>query len=124
VEIVLAVGLALFGYLFVSSGIGHIVNRNAMSGYAQFKRVPSPMTAVVGSGVLLIVAPILVLVGAFTATAVAYVGLALLGLFLLSTLVLMHNYWAVDGEAKMNEQINFNKNLALLGAVIALAVLI
>lgn len=123
-EIVLAVGLVAFGYLFVMSGIGHIKNRHAMSGYAQFKRVPSPMTAVLVSGVLLIVAPILVLVGAFTAVAVAYVGLALLGLFLLSTLVLMHNYWAVDGEAKMNEQINFNKNLALLGAVLAIAALI
>jgi putative oxidoreductase len=124
VDIVLAIGLALFGYLFVTSGIGHIVNRHAMSGYAQFKRVPSPMTAVLASGVLLIVAPVLVIIGALAAPAVAYVGLALLGLFLLSTLIFMHNYWAVDEESKMTEQINFNKNLALLGAVIALAVLI
>lgn len=123
-DIVLAVGLALFGYLFVVSGIGHIVNRNAMSGYAQFKRVPSPMAAVLVSGVLLIVAPVLVIIGALAAPAVAYVGLALLGLFLLSTLIFMHNFWAVDEESKMAEQINFNKNLALLGAVIALAVLI
>lgn len=123
-DIVLAIGLALFGYLFVVSGIGHIVNRNAMSGYAQFKRVPSPMTAVLVSGVILIVAPVLVIVGALAAPAVAYVGLALLGLFLVSTLIFMHNFWAVDEESKMAEQINFNKNLALLGAVIALAVLI
>lgn len=123
-EFVLALGLVAFGYLFVTSGIGHIKNRHAMSGYAQFKRVPSPMTAVLVSGVLLIVAPVLVLIGAFTAVGVAYVGLALLGLFLLSTLVLMHNYWAVDAESKMNEQINFNKNLALLGAVLAIAALL
>ena len=123
-QVVLTLGLVLFGYLFVTSGIGHIVNRNAMSGYAQFKRVPSPMAAVLVSGVLLIVAPLLVIVGALVAPAVAYVGLALLGLFLLSTLVFMHNFWAVDEESKMTEQINFNKNLALLGAVIALAVLI
>lgn len=123
-DIVLGIGLALFGYLFVTSGIGHIVNRNAMSGYAQFKRVPSPMAAVLVSGVLLIIAPVLVIIGALAAPAVAYVGLALLGLFLLSTLIFMHNFWAVDEESKMAEQINFNKNLALLGAVIALAVLI
>lgn len=123
-EVVLSLGLVLFGYLFVVSGINHIVNRHAMSGYAQFKRVPAPMTAVVGSGVLIIVAPLLVIVGALVAPAVAYVGLALLGIFLLSTLIFMHNFWAVDEESKMTEQINFNKNLALLGAVIALAVLI
>jgi putative oxidoreductase len=123
-DVVLAIGLVAFGYLFVTSGIGHIVNRHAMSGYAQFKRVPSPMTAVVVSGVLLIVAPVLVFIGAFTATAVAHIGLALLGLFLLSTLVFMHNYWAVDEESKMAEQINFNKNLALLGAVLVIAALL
>lgn len=123
-DVVLGIGLVLFGYLFVVSGIGHLKNKEAMSGYAQFKKVPSPMTAVVVSGLLLIVAPVLVLVGVFTTVAVSYVGLALLGLFLLSTLVLMHNYWAVDGEAKMNEQINFNKNLALLGAVLVIAALI
>lgn len=123
-DVVLAIGLVAFGYLFVTSGIGHLVNREAMVGYAQFKGVPAPTLSVVSTGILLIVAPILVLVGALFAPVLAQIGLVALGLFLISTLFFMHNYWEVDAESKMNEQINFNKNLALLGAVIALLVFI
>ena len=41
--------------------------------------------------------------------------------FLLSASPIMHDYWhAQDPGQRMNDQINFMKNLALLGAALAL----
>jgi uncharacterized membrane protein YphA (DoxX/SURF4 family) len=44
------------------------------------------------------------------------VGAALLVIFLLGVSFKIHNYWTVtDPQQKMSEQINFMKNMALLG---------
>ena len=119
-EILKYVGLVLFAVPFVLSGIAHLRFRDAMAVYAQFKRIPLPMTSVIVSGVLLIVAPILVIVGL-----IPQVALAALALFLIVTAFAMHNYWTVeDATAKQSEQINFNKNIGLAGAAIALLALL
>jgi len=49
------------------------------------------------------------------------IAVLLISLFLLGTLVWMHRYWEVsDPMARMSEQVNFYKNLGLLGAVLML----
>lgn len=118
-EILKYVGLVLFAVPFVLSGIAHIRFRDAMSGYAQFKRVPLPMTSVLVTGVVLIVAPILVILGV-----IPQVALAALALFLVVTAFKMHDYWNAAEDAKQGEQINFNKNIGLAGAALALIALI
>ena len=118
----LIVGKILFSLLFVTSGVSHIVNRDAMAGYAQFKRWPAPMASVVVSGILLIIAPIVFIVGLGW---LSYVALAFLGLFLLLTAIVFHNFWTVeDPQARMNEQVSFYKNISLLGATIVIATLL
>ena len=48
-----------------------------------------------------------------------YLSIFLLVLFLLITTLQMHQYWKVtDQMARMGEEINFKKNLALLGALL------
>ena len=118
-EIVQYVGLILFAVPFVLSGIGHLVNRGPMSQYAAYKGVPAPLVSTVVTGVLLIVAPLLVIFGI-----IPQIALAFLALFLVVTAVKMHNYWAVEPEAKMGEQVNFNKNVGLAGAALALLALL
>ena len=118
-EILKYVGLVLFAVPFVISGIGHLRYRHAMSGYAQFKRVPFPMTSVIVTGIILIVAPILVIFGI-----VPQIALALLALFLLATAFKMHDFWNAEGEAAQNDHINFNKNIGLAGAALALMALL
>lgn len=118
----LIVGKILFSLLFVTSGVSHIVNRDAMAGYAQFKRWPAPMASVVVSGILLIIAPIVFIVGLGW---LSYVALGFLGLFLLLTAIVFHNFWTVeDPQARMNEQVSFYKNISLLGATIVIATLL
>jgi putative oxidoreductase len=115
-EIALLVGRILFGGFFIMSGINHFRNLAMMSGYAGSKNVPSPRLAVIGTGVMLAVGGASVLLGI-----VPIVGLMVLILFLLSTLVTMHDFWNLkDPQQRAAEQVNFLKNVALIGASLAL----
>lgn len=115
-EILLLLGRIIFGGFFVISGINHFTNVKMMSGYAGSKNVPAPALAVVGSGVLLVVGGLSVLLGILP-----ILGLLLLILFLIPASVLMHNFWTIqDPQARAADQINFLKNMALTGAALAL----
>lgn len=115
------VGKVLYSLLFVTSGVAHITNRDAMAGYAQFKRWPAPMASVIISGVLLIVAPIVFILGLGW---LSYIALGFLALFLLATAVGFHNFWTIeDPEARMNEQTAFFKNASLFGATLVIIAL-
>jgi uncharacterized membrane protein YphA (DoxX/SURF4 family) len=118
-EIVKYVGLLLFAVPFVLSGVAHLTQRTAMAGYAEFKGVPFPMFSTIATGVLLIVAPILVIVGV-----IPQIALGLLALFLVVTAFKMHDFWDTPGESKQTEQINFNKNIGLAGAALAILALL
>ena len=115
-DIVLLVGRILFGGFFIMSGLNHFQNVGKMSGYAGSKNVPFPRLTVIGSGVMLVAGGASVLLGI-----VPVVGLIVLVLFLLSTLATMHDFWNVkDPQQRAAEQVNFLKNVALIGASLAL----
>lgn len=115
-EIVLLIGRILFGGFFIVMGINHFQNLAMMSGYAKSKNVPFPRLAVMVTGVMLVVGGASVLLGI-----VPIVGLTVLILFLLSTLVTMHDFWNMkDPQQRAAEQVNFLKNVALIGASLAL----
>lgn len=115
-EIVLLVGRILFGGFFIMSGINHFRNLAMMSGYAESKNVPFSRLAVIGTGVMLVVGGASVLLGILP-----IVGLTVLILFLLSTLVTMHDFWNMKNpQQRAAEQVNFLKNVALIGASLAL----
>jgi putative oxidoreductase len=115
-DIVLLVGRILFGGFFIMSGLNHFQNVGMMSGYAGSKNVPFPRLAVIGSGVMLVAGGASVLLGI-----VPVVGLIVLVLFLLSTLATMHDFWNLkDPQQRAAEQVNFLKNVALIGASLAL----
>ena len=115
-ELLLLIGRILFGVFFIMSGINHFTNAGMMSGYAKSKNVPGAYLAVVGTGVMLVLGGLSVLLGLFPV-----VGLVLIVVFLLPTSVIIHNFWTVeDPPARAAEQINFLKNLALAGAALAL----
>jgi putative oxidoreductase len=115
-EIILLVGRILFGGFFIMSGINHFQNLGMMSGYAESKNVPSPRLTVIGTGAMLLVGGTSVLLGIGP-----IVGLTVLILFLLATLVTMHDFWTLkDPQQRAAEQVNFLKNVALIGASLAL----
>ena len=115
-EFLLLIGRIIFGGFFIMSGINHFTNAGMMSGYAKSKNVPASYLAVVGTGVMLVLGGLSVLLGLFPV-----LGLILLIVFLVPTSVLIHDSWTVqDPQARAAEQVNFLKNLALTGAALAL----
>ncbi len=88
-------------------------NMKMMSGYAGSKGVPMPTAAIFVTGLLLLLGGAGVILGVYVKFA-----LLCLALFLISVTFKMHDYWNVqDPMQKMTQELNFKKNLALLGAV-------
>lgn len=109
-------GRLIFGGFFLYNGINHLKKRRQLSQYAQSKNVPKPELAVSGSGIALIAGGASVLLGIKPKLGT----LAIIG-FLAGVSPTMHNFWKVEDPAqRMNDMINFSKNMALLGAALAL----
>lgn len=85
-----------------------------MAGYAKSKGVPASALAVGGSGVLLFLGGLSLLLGYHPT-----IGVGLLVIFLLAASFGIHNFWTVqDQQAKQGEMINFLKNIAILGLLL------
>jgi putative oxidoreductase len=119
-DILLLIGRVLFALLFINSGLAHFMQRDAMAGYAQFKKVPAAKFMVLATGFMILLGGIFVAAGIY-----ADLGALLLAIFLIPTAFMMHNFWTIeDATAKQGEMINFFKNIALAGAALVIFVLV
>ena len=119
-DILLVIGRVLFALIFINSGIAHLTKLQAMTGYAQFKKVPAAKLSVIVTGLMLIVGGLYVALGVY-----ADLGALLLSIFLIASAFMMHNFWTIqDEQAKQGETINFFKNLALAGAALIIFVMV
>lgn len=115
-DILFLLGRILYGGYFVFNGINHFAKLDMMAQYAAMKKVPAPKLAVAGTGALLLLGGLSVLLGAWPQW-----GLWLIVVFLVGVTPQMHNFWAVtDPMQRMGEMVNFTKNVALLGAALML----
>lgn len=104
----------LYGGFFLMNGINHFAKRSIYTQYAASKKVPAPAAAVVGTGVLLVLGGVSVLLGIYPV-----IGLWLIVAFLAGTTPMMHNFWAVkEPNQRAMELVQFTKNIALLGAAL------
>ena len=110
-NILFLIGRIIVGGYFLMAAFNHFTNTGMMAGYAQSKGTPAPKVAVMGSGVLLLLGGASFLLG-FHPT----IGTILLVIFLLGVTVKIHNFWTIsDPMARMNEQVHFGKNVAMIG---------
>ena len=104
----------VFAIMFVMSGINHITKADHMVGYAQFKGVPSPKLAVIGSGVVMGLGGLSLILGVY-----ADLGAIVLAAILLLIAVKMHNIWTLeDAQAKQADMIGFLKNVSMAGGAL------
>ena len=111
-------GRALFGGFFAYNGVNHFQNKQMMTAYAESKGVPSSAAeaAIPATGAMLLAGGLSVLAGARPRQ-----GLATIVGFLIPVTFQMHRFWEVeDPERRMNEMVQFAKNLALVGAALML----
>ncbi|QNP48754.1 DoxX family protein [Diaphorobacter aerolatus] len=113
----LLVSRLLLAYFFLPAGIGKITGFEGTVGYIASQGLPVPqllaaaaIIAEVGGGLALIVG--------FQTRLVAW-GLAF---FTLVAGCLFHNYWTLSGAQAATQQLMFNKNLAIVGGLLALSV--
>jgi putative oxidoreductase len=110
------IGRLLIAYLFVPSGFGKLMGFAGTVGYIASKGVPLPevcaaiaVFAELGLGLALLVG--------FQTRWVA-LGLAI---FVVVITPIFHNYWAVPDAQVMMQKLNFTKNLAITGGLLAYA---
>lgn len=109
-------GRVLFGGYFMLAGLNHFMHLKMMSGYAASKKVPMPTLAVIVSGLLLFLGGLWVATGMYVE-----LGVAELALFFVVVTPVMHDFWNdKDPMVKMGNMVNFQKNVALLGAALML----
>ncbi|HTZ94830.1 MAG TPA: DoxX family protein [Terriglobales bacterium] len=110
------IGRMLFGGFFLYSGINHLRNHESMAPHAEAKGVPAPNAAVALSAVPLIVGGTSLLLGVKPK-----LGAAAILMFLGGVSPVMHDFWRnEDANERMNNMVNFMKNLALAGGALAL----
>ena len=115
-DVLFLIGRLIFGGYFIMNAWGHFKHLESITGYAQSKGVPSPRAAVFVSGVLLLLGGLGVVFGIAPEAS-----LALLLIFLVPVTFKMHAFWKeTDPNVKMMEQIQFMKNMALVGALLIL----
>lgn len=111
-EYLFLVGRILYGGFFVLAGIGHFRKVEAMAPYAAMKKVPAPKLAILGSGLLIILGGLSMILGYRPEWGVLFISL-----FLVPVSFSMHNYWTdTDPQVRQGNETNFRKNIALLGA--------
>ena len=113
-ELLFLLGRILYGGLLLFMATNHFAHPQEMTAYAQSKGVPMPKLAVLGSGVVLALGALSILLGYQVGW-----GVFLLVVFFVPVILLMHNFWTLtDANAKMMEMIQFLKDLIILGAAL------
>jgi putative oxidoreductase len=116
-DFVLLLGRILFAWQFVSAGLFfHLRQREMATGYSKMMGAPAPEITVVLTGIQIIVAGLMIVLGIWVDLA------ALLVIaFLIPTNYWMHPYWKMDDpDQKLMNQTQFWKNTALAGGALIL----
>lgn len=115
-DYIFLIGRILFGGYFILQGINHLKHANGLAQYAASKGVPSPKVGVVVSGLMILLGGLGVVLGVYTVLSTL-----LIAAFLIAVSIKMHAFWNInEPQAKMNEKIQFMKNVALLGAALVM----
>jgi putative oxidoreductase len=114
---ILLLGRIVFAQLFIASGVmAHLVQRRSSAEYARALGAPAPDLLVPLSGLWIIAAGVLIILG-------IWVDLAALALiaFLLPIAYFMHAFWKEDDpNMRIVQMSQFQKNVALSGAALIL----
>ncbi len=110
------IGRLVFGGFFLYNGINHIKQHKHLAQYAGLKDVPMPDQAVTASAAMLLLGGASIILGWKPK-----IGTAAVIAFLASVSPMMHDFWSQsDPSQRQNDMIHFSKNMALLGAAVAL----
>ncbi len=107
------VGRILVALIFLWSGIGKVGNFAGTAGYMASKGLPLADALLVLTIIVEIGGALMLILGwkAKLAAAVMF-------LWLIPVTLMMHNFWAAPPAEVMGQQINFMKNVSIMGAML------
>lgn len=115
-DIIILIGRILFALIFIGGGIGHLTATKDMKQIVESKGIPAARAVVLTTGVLLVIASLMLILGLW-----ADVAALALFCFLVPTAFLIHNFWTEkDPQIRLTEQLHFNKDLSLAGGALIL----
>jgi uncharacterized membrane protein YphA (DoxX/SURF4 family) len=112
------IGRIVLGLYWLETAYNHTIKSAGPIGYAQSVGIKpgTAKLAVWGTGILALVGAVSIILG-INPTG----GILCLVIFLIGVSFKMHAYWKVqDAGQKMNQRINFQKNIALAAAILCL----
>ena len=113
----LLVGRILLMLLFLIFGWGKLINFGGSAAYFEHQGLPFPALAALIAVVMEFVVGVLIVLGLLTRPLAL-----LLALYTLATALIGHPYWAITGAAQLGAEINFYKNISIIGGLIVLYV--
>jgi putative oxidoreductase len=120
VDVIVLIGRILFVAIFLGSGVAHLTQTRDMEGSVVSKGLRHVSLLIRASGVQTLVGGLIVLLGVWMD-----LGFLILAAFLIPAAVLLHAFWNVDDPELANvERAHFMKNVALVGACLALFALV
>lgn len=107
------VGRVLMAAMFIWSGFGKITAFAGTAGFIASNGMPLPDLMAAGAIACELGGGVLLLLG----WKARWAALALF-LFLIPTTLIFHNFWAAPPEQLMSQQINFFKNVTIMGGML------
>jgi putative oxidoreductase len=117
VDVVFLIGRVLFALIFVNSGVNaHLLGYRQGVQYARSYNVPMPEIGVPLTGVIAVLGGLSIALGVW-----GDLGALLIAAFLVVITPLMHAFWRETDEGqRLNQMINFVKNVSMLGGALVL----
>jgi putative oxidoreductase len=110
------IGRILLSLIFILSSLKDITSFGGMVGYMESQGMPLASLFLVGAILLKLAGGLSIAVGFQTR-----IGCLLLIIFLVPATLIFHNFWALEGQQAATQQIQFMKNLALMGGILVLS---
>jgi putative oxidoreductase len=113
---IVLIGRVLFAVFFIRSGIAHVRKHEGMRGYAGSAGFPVPGIGGWPAGAWLLAGAASIALGIW-----ADLGSLMIALFLVLAALYFHRFWTIrDDEQRSTQANSFYRNVALLGASLAL----
>ncbi len=113
-DIVFLIGRIIVGIYWIFGGYAHFAQAQAMIPWTQSKGVPFSGLAVRGSGAMIIIGGLSIILGLYP-----LVGVALIVLFIIPVASTMHNFWTIqDPMQRQMDMTFFMKDVCMLGCTL------
>ncbi|MFT7557916.1 MAG: putative oxidoreductase [Planctomycetota bacterium] len=112
------IGQIVLGLFFLMSGLNHFMKYDMMVSYGRIMKLPMPALSVVLSGLVMVFGAIILFgLSAFNPVLVKW-GLGLLIAFLVLVSFMMHRFWSMPADKRMENMLYFKSNIALAAALL------